>query len=84
MLLDGAPITTLVSHPMQTNYDVIPVEQLERIDIIPGGGSVMYGSGASGGIVNLTSSLNSMNLSSRPLVMSTACSRLEPCAPSAA
>lgn len=61
MLLDGAPITTLVSHPMQTNYDVIPVEQLERIDIIPGGGSVMYGSGASGGIVNLTSSLNSMN-----------------------
>lgn len=61
VLLDGAPITTLVSHPMQTNYDVIPVEQLERIDIIPGGGSVMYGSGASGGIVNLTSSLNSMN-----------------------
>ena len=33
VLLDGAPITTLVSHPMQTNYDVIPVEQLERIDI---------------------------------------------------
>lgn len=25
-----------------------------------------------------------INLSSRPLVMSTACSRLEPCAPSAA
>lgn len=60
VLLDGAPITTLVNHPMQTNYDVIPVEDLERIDIIPGGGSVLYGSGASGGIINLTSSLNSM------------------------
>lgn len=60
VLMDGAPITTLVNHPMQTNYDVIPVEDLERIDIIPGGGSVLYGSGASGGIINLTSSLNSM------------------------
>lgn len=49
VLMDGAPITTLVNHPMQTNYDVIPVEDLERIDIIPGGGSVLYGSGASGG-----------------------------------
>ena len=60
VLLDGAPITTLVNHPLQTNYDVIPVEQLERIEVIPGGGSVMYGSGASGGIINITSNLRSM------------------------
>lgn len=60
VLLDGAPITTLVNHPLHTNYDVIPVEQLERIEVIPGGGSVMYGSGASGGIVNLTSNLRAM------------------------
>lgn len=38
VLLDGAPITTLINHPYSTNYDVIPVEQLERIEIIPGGG----------------------------------------------
>ena len=37
VLLDGAPITTLINHPYSTNYDVIPVEQLERIEIIPGG-----------------------------------------------
>lgn len=61
MLLDGAPITTLVNHPSHTNYDVVPVEQLERIEVIPGGGSVLYGSGASGGIVNITTNLRSMS-----------------------
>ena len=61
VLLDGAPITTLVNHPSHTNYDVVPVEQLERIEVIPGGGSVLYGSGASGGIVNITTNLRSMS-----------------------
>lgn len=60
VLLDGAPITTLINHPYSTNYDVIPVEQLERIEIIPGGGSVIYGSGTVGGVVNITSNLRSM------------------------
>ena len=60
VLLDGAPITTLSNHPYTTNYDVIPVEQLERIEIIPGGGSVIYGSGTAGGVVNITSNLRSM------------------------
>lgn len=60
VLLDGAPITTLVSHPLQTDYDVIPVEQLERIEVIPGGGSVLYGSGAQGGIINISSNLRAM------------------------
>ena len=60
VLIDGAPITTLVNHPMSTNYDVVPVEQIERIEVIPGGGSVLYGSGASGGIVNITTDLRAM------------------------
>lgn len=38
VLVDGAPITTLINHPHTTNYDVIPVEQIEKIEIIPGGG----------------------------------------------
>ncbi len=61
VLLDGAPITTFVNHPLSTNYDVVPVEQIEKIEIIPGGGSVLYGSGASGGIINITTNLRSMN-----------------------
>ena len=60
VLLDGAPITTLVNHPHATNYDVVPVEQLERIEIIPGGGSVLYGAGTVGGVVNITTNLRSM------------------------
>lgn len=60
VLLDGAPITTLANHPYSTNYDVIPIEQLERIEIIPGGGSVLYGSGTAGGVINITSNLRSM------------------------
>lgn len=60
VLLDGAPITTLSNHPYSTNYDVVPVEQLERIEIIPGGGSVIYGSGTAGGVINITTNLRSM------------------------
>lgn len=60
VMIDGAPITTLVNHPATTNYDVVPVEEIERIEVIPGGGSVLYGSGASGGVVNITTNLRSM------------------------
>ena len=57
VLLDGAPITNLINHPLQTNYDIVPVENIERIEIIPSGGSVLYGSGTVGGIINITTNL---------------------------
>lgn len=57
VMVDGAPITTLVNHPFQTNYNVIPVAQIERIEIIPGGGAVLYGNGASGGVINISTNL---------------------------
>lgn len=60
ILVDGAPITKLVTHPLSTNYDVIPVEEIDRIEVIPGGGSVMYGAGTAGGVINITTSLKSM------------------------
>ena len=56
---DGVPITTLTNHPNHTNYDVIPIEQLDKIEVIAGGGAVLYGSGTSGGVINLTSNLRS-------------------------
>lgn len=61
VLLDGAPVTTLINHPLSSNYDIVPVEQIEKIEIIPGGGSVLYGSGASGGIINITTNLRNLN-----------------------
>lgn len=60
VMVDGAPITTLVNHPFTTNYDVIPVEQIEKIEIIPGGGSVLYGNGTVGGVINITTNLKAM------------------------
>ncbi len=60
VLVDGAPVTTMVNHPLPNNYDYVPVEQIEKIEIIPGGGSVIYGSGAAGGIINITTNLRSL------------------------
>lgn len=61
VLLDGAPITNLINHPLQTNYDVVPIENVERIEIIPSGGSILYGSGSVGGIINITTNLKRIN-----------------------
>lgn len=60
VMLDGAPITTMINHPLKTNYDIVPIEQVEKIEIIPGGGSVLYGSGAAGGVINITTNLRAM------------------------
>ena len=35
VLLDGAPITSVVNHPLKTNYDVVPVENHSRWRIRP-------------------------------------------------
>lgn len=61
VLLDGAPITNLINHPMQTNYDIVPVENIERIEIVPSGGSILYGSGSVGGIINITTNLKRLD-----------------------
>src|SRR6266511_4203023 len=36
------------------NWDLLPVDQIERVDILKGAGSSLYGSAALGGVVNLT------------------------------
>ena len=61
VMIDGAPITTLINHPFQTNYNVVPIDQIERIEIIPGGGSVLYGNGASGGVINISTNLKKLD-----------------------
>ncbi|MDP0488447.1 MAG: TonB-dependent receptor [Fusobacterium sp. JB021] len=60
VLVDGAPITLLLNHPYTANYDIVPVEQIEKVEIIPGGGSVLYGNGTVGGVINITTNLKSM------------------------
>ena len=49
VLLNGNP----VSWRGKYNIDAIPAESIDRIEIVKGGGSVLYGSDAMGGTVNI-------------------------------
>lgn len=53
-LVDGVSVSPLTSHPFKFDYNLVPIENIERVEVIPGGGSVFYGSGAAGGIINVT------------------------------
>lgn len=49
LLLDGVPLNGLV----KLDINSIPLSEISRIEIIQGGGAVMYGDGSTGGVVNI-------------------------------
>lgn len=49
ILLDGVPLNGI----SKFNLNQIPIGEVERIEVIQGGGVVMYGDGAIGGVVNI-------------------------------
>lgn len=51
ILLDGRRLSDL--DLSDVNYAAIPFENIDRIEIIRGGGSVLYGDGAVGGAINI-------------------------------
>ena len=51
MLLDGFP--TLSADNADVKWDAIPVDQIDRVEVIKGAGSALYGTGALGGIINV-------------------------------
>jgi iron complex outermembrane recepter protein len=51
VLLDGIRINQNDLGP--TQLSAIPLNAIERIEILPGGGAVLYGGGASGGTINI-------------------------------
>ena len=51
VLLDGQPINDLDLSAIR--WSAIPLESIARIEIINGGGAVLYGAGASGGTINI-------------------------------
>lgn len=53
ILVDGVQINSLDTSMTATPIDTISPDSIERIEVIPGGGSVLYGSGTSGGVVNI-------------------------------
>ncbi len=53
LLIDGVPSNFLDNSHQSAPIDLVNVEDIERIEVIPGGGAVLYGSGTSGGIINV-------------------------------
>lgn len=54
VLLDGIPLNAVDG---TYNTSGIPVDQIEKIEVIPSGGAVMYGDGATGGVINIITKL---------------------------
>lgn len=54
VFLNGIGLNMLDSSHGVTPLNSISVNEIESIEILPGGGAVMYGSGTRGGVVNIT------------------------------
>ncbi|NOX36707.1 MAG: TonB-dependent receptor [Calditrichaeota bacterium] len=51
LLLDGLPLLT--GDTREINFDVVPLFMIERVEVLKGAGSALYGSGAMGGVINI-------------------------------
>jgi len=51
MLLDGIPF--LAGDTGEMNFETIPMDQVDRIEVVKGASSALYGSNALGGVVNI-------------------------------
>lgn len=50
VLIDGVP---QLKETHGARFETVPTEQIERIEVVRGPGSVLYGSGAMGGVINI-------------------------------
>jgi len=62
VFIDGMPVETY-SASFSSHYMNLPSEFIERIEILRGAGSLMYGAGAFGGVINIITKSNSKDLS---------------------
>jgi len=51
LLLDGIPYLT--GDTGEINWEAIPAQEVERVEIVKGAGSALYGSSALGGVINV-------------------------------
>ncbi|HEX9151494.1 MAG TPA: TonB-dependent receptor, partial [Flavobacterium sp.] len=54
ILIDGIPVTDASGISLSYDLRLLPVEQIESIEIMKGASSTLYGSGAAAGVVNIT------------------------------
>ncbi|MBQ7271377.1 MAG: TonB-dependent receptor [Campylobacter sp.] len=53
VLIDGVPVNMIDGAHGTVPFDMIAIEDVERIEAMPGGGAVLYGGGTRGGVVNI-------------------------------
>lgn len=53
IMINGVAMNMTDSSHTSMPFDAINVDDIERIEILPGGGSVLYGSGTQGGVINI-------------------------------
>lgn len=51
VLIDGIPFNEIYGG--EVYWNAIPVKEIERIEVVPGAGSALYGPGAMGGVINI-------------------------------
>jgi outer membrane receptor for ferrienterochelin and colicins len=62
VLIDGLPYTT--GDTGEINWEIFPMFQIDRIEVVKGAGSALYGSSALGGVINVITK----NIGDRPEV----------------
>ena len=58
VLVDGVSINPTEETMASLPINAIPVESIKKIEIIPGGGATLYGSGSIGGVVSISTNSN--------------------------
>lgn len=53
IMIDGIPVTDASGISLQYDLRLIPIEQVESIEILKGASSTLYGSGAANGVINI-------------------------------
>lgn len=57
VLLNGIPLNYPITAPLDiqgnTELDSIPLDIIEKIEVLPSGGTILYGDNSSGGIINI-------------------------------
>lgn len=58
VMVDGISINPTEESMASLPINSIPVESIKKIEIIPGGGATLYGSGTVGGVINISTNSN--------------------------
>ena len=56
VLVDGVPQNSMDNRV--ADLDFIPIEQVEKIEVLPSGGAIMYGGNATAGVINIVTKEN--------------------------